>query len=119
MSLNFSNNYTAEVSIAIMWYTPNCPDGGDWSKAGWYNLAPGQFMTVFNGDLDEINRYWCYYAEASDGAFWAGDVVTQIPDRAFDWCINTGSSDSREIGFRVLDIDSNDDFTLNLVPLGS
>lgn len=116
MSLIFCNKYTAGVSVAILWYTPNCPDGGDWSKAGWYDLSPGQCTTVFNGDLDEVNRYWGYYAEATDGAFWAGDVTTDVPDRAFNWCINTGSSDSRQIGFRVLDVQDNDDYTVNLTP---
>ena len=114
MSLTFCNRYSSGVSVAIMWYTPGCPDGGDWSKAGWYNLAPGQCAKVFNGDLDDVNRYCCYFAEAADGAFWAGDVVTQVPHRAFDWCLNTGSTDSRQVGFRVFDVGDSDDVTVSL-----
>jgi uncharacterized membrane protein len=93
--------------------------GGDWSKAGWYNLQQGDCITVFHGDLDDINRYWCYYVEAADGAYWAGDVITNVPDRAFNWCINTSSTDSRQVGFQVLDVGDHDDVTVPLIPIAS
>jgi hypothetical protein len=35
MSLAFDNEYSASVSISILWYSPGCPDGGDWELAGW------------------------------------------------------------------------------------
>jgi hypothetical protein len=78
VSLTFNNEYSAPVSISILWYSPGCPDGGDWELAGWYNLDTGQGMTVFFGDLDDINRYWYFNAEAIDGAYWAGDVVHDV-----------------------------------------
>ncbi len=116
MSLTFCNQYTTGVSIAVIWYTPNCPDGGDWSKSGWYNLRPGDYSTVFHGDLDKINRYWCYYVEAADGACWAGDTVTKVTDRPFNWCINMGTIESRRVGFRLLDVGDHNDVTVSLVP---
>jgi uncharacterized membrane protein len=115
MSLTFNNEYSAPVSISILWYSPGCPDGGDWELAGWYNLDTGQGMTVFFGDLDDINRYWYFNAEAIDGAYWAGDVVHDVPPTAFDWCWNTGSNVASPVGFREIDVGDNDDFTVNLV----
>jgi uncharacterized membrane protein len=115
MSLTFNNKYSAPVSISILWYSPGCPDGGDWELAGWYNLDTGQSMTVFSGDLDDINRYWFFNAEATDGAYWAGDVVHDVPPTAFDWCWDTDSNVASPIGFREIDVGDNDDFTVNLV----
>ena len=121
MSLTFSNHYTADVSIAILWYSPGCPDGGDWEKAGWYNVAVGQSMTVFNGSLHSINRYWYFHGEAADGTTWTAlsgqpNVVTAIPNTAFDWCWNTGSTGAFEASFREIDVGSNDGYTVNLTP---
>ncbi len=115
MSLTFSNQYPASVSISILWYSPGCADGSDWELAGWYNLDNGQSMTVFFGDLEDINRYWYFNAEASDGAFWAGDVVHEVPFSAFDWCWNTGSTNEFSAGFREIDVGDNDDYTVTLV----
>jgi hypothetical protein len=80
--------------------------------AGWYNLDTGQSMTV---DLDDINRYWFFNADATDGAYWAGDVVHDVPPTAFDWCWNTDSNVAFSVGFREIDVGDNDDFTVNLV----
>ena len=102
--------------MCIIWYTPGCPDGGDWSKAGWWGIAPFQRKVVFNGDLDEINRYYYFHAEADDGAFWAGPIQELVPDTAFDWCLDTANSESRRVGFRELDVGDYDDFTVTLVP---
>ncbi|HXW70645.1 MAG TPA: DUF1036 domain-containing protein [Methylocella sp.] len=115
MSLTFSNQYPATVSISILWYSPGCSDGGDWELAGWYNLGTGQSMTVFFGDLADINRYWYFNAEAVDGAYWAGSVRHEVPDTAFDWCWNTGSTNERPVGFREIDVGDADDYTLTLV----
>jgi uncharacterized membrane protein len=114
--LTFCNNYPSDVWICILWYTPNCPDGGDWSKRGWYHLAQGDCGIVSDEDLDEVNRYWYFFAHAADGAFWAGEPVISVPHQAFDWCVDTSSSDSRDVGLREIDIDGNDDYTVNLVP---
>jgi hypothetical protein len=55
------------------------PDGGDWSKAGWYILAPGQNKQVFDGDLHDINRNWLFFAEDLEGRIWAGPYVRAVP----------------------------------------
>jgi len=110
----FCNHYPTELWVCLLWYHPNCSDGGDWEKKGWWHLNPGECKIAFSGDLDEVNRYWYYYAEAADGAYWAGPYGTNVSNDRFDWCINTGSSNSRNVGFRELDIGDNDDVTLNL-----
>jgi uncharacterized membrane protein len=113
--LTFCNNYPQLASVCIMWYSPGCPDGGDWERAGWWNLNPGECQNVFDADLDEINRYYLFYAEATDGAFWAGPYVRSVTDSAFDLCEGDGTS-QRDVGFRLFDIGDNDDYTMTLVP---
>lgn len=112
--LAFTNLTQVEINVAIMWYTPNCPDGGDWSKAGWYILAPGQNKQVFDGDLHDINRNWLFFAEDLEGRIWAGPFVRAVPPTAFDWCEWTASTASRDVGFRLQDIGDNDDVTINI-----
>jgi uncharacterized membrane protein len=112
--LRFCNSYHTTVNVAIIYYHPNCPDGGDWVKKGWWVLNPGECKVPYGGDLNDLNRYYLYVAEAIDGRFWAGEYVRQVPNRAFEWCENTASTDSRQAGFRLLDIGDNDNFTVNL-----
>lgn len=114
--LRFCNNYPETVWVTIEWYHPDCEDGGDWEKAGWWKIDPGQCKTAYGGSLRDVNRYWYFYAHASDGAYWAGPYEDVVPHTAFDWCSDTGSTDSRVVGLRELDIDSNDNYTVNLVP---
>ena len=116
MSLRFKNGYPQTIWAMIEWYSPGCPDGGDWEKAGWWKIAPGGTKTVYGGDLDDVNRYWYFYAHASNGAQWAGPYRETVPHIAFDWCSSTGSSDSRTVGMRELDIHDNDTYTLTFVP---
>jgi uncharacterized membrane protein len=114
--LQFCNNYPADVWVCILWYHPGCPDGGDWEKAGWWHLAPGECKVVFGDDLEDINRYWYFHGDAADGAFWAGAPTIFVPFEAFDWCVDTASTDGFTVGLRELDVDGNDDMTVNLVP---
>ena len=113
--LSFSNATEKHIWVAIMYYHPNCPDGGDFSKAGWWHLAPFQGPTpVFNGDLHELNRYYCFFAHNEIGKVWAGEYIRAVPHTAFDWCEFTANTDSRNVGFRLLDIGDSDDYTVML-----
>ncbi|MET9908526.1 DUF1036 domain-containing protein [Streptomyces sp. NPDC006476] len=114
--LKFISQYPQPLSVSIMWYTPNCPDGGDWTKKGWWNLAPGEGKVVHGADLDDVNRYWCYFAQAADGAFWAGDIARMVPPEKFEWCEWTSSTDATQIGYRLQDVGDADDFTITLTP---
>jgi uncharacterized membrane protein len=119
MGLSFCNRYTHGVSICISWWDPTCinEDGSEWAKAGWWGLNPGECKEVLTGRLTSGNRrYYYFYAEARDGAFWSGPYPVWVPPRPFHWCDNISSSDSREVGMREQDIDNYDNFTIDLVP---
>lgn len=113
--LQFINSYPHRLDLTIMWFTPNCVDGGDWTKSGWWPLSPGQSAVVHGADLADINRFWCYFARAADGAFWAGDIARNVPPRVFTWCEWTSSTDAFQIGYRLLDVGDRDDMTISLV----
>src|SRR4051794_18101466 len=110
--LQFCNKHQSTVWVAVIYYSPHCPDGGDWAKKGWWQIEPGQCKIAIGGDLR--NRWYYFFAEASDGSFWAGGLTTQAPQRVFDWCLNTGSTDSRVLGFRTIDTGSSKSHTVNL-----
>src|SRR5690348_827545 len=98
--LRICNNYPQPVWVAIMFYHPNFPDGGNWEKRGWWRITTGQCKTVYGGDLDDVNRYWCYYAEADDGATWSGPYRRFLPYQAFSWCEWTASDQGFTAGLR-------------------
>jgi uncharacterized membrane protein len=116
VSLYFKNCYPSTIWSMILWYHANCEDGGNWEKMGWWRIEPGQQATVSVADLDEVNRYWYYYAQAANGAYWAGPYGVVVPHTAFDWCVDTANTDSFDVGMRELDIGGNDDYTLTFVP---
>lgn len=85
---------------------------------GWYNFDPGTCGVVYENDLEDLNRYWYYYAQAVDGEFWAGAIgETVVPSDAFDMCWGTPTTNDDSVGvaFRELDVNSYDDFTLSLI----
>jgi len=114
--LRFCNNYPSDMWVCIVWYHPNCPDGGNWEKEGWWHLGQGKCSVVYGGNLDDINRYWYFYAEAANGAYWGGSPHVLVPPRRFDWCLNTSSTDAFSVGLRLIDVGGYDDYTVNLLP---
>lgn len=97
-----------------MWSTPNCPDGGNFTKRGWWVLEPGQCTNIFNRNLADVNRYYYVYADAPDGKVWSGNYIRAVPDFAFQLCEWVVRNPSRNVGFQQVDIGDNDDFTLTL-----
>jgi uncharacterized membrane protein len=105
MQLCFTNSYTSPLSVAVMWYTPgsSCPD--DWQARGWWNLNPGDTVAT---NVWTYNRYFCFYAEAWDGAMWAGPYPADVYYSAFDKCAYIGEVDSEgysppQVGMRLVD----------------
>src|SRR6188768_2403614 len=97
----FCNFYPSTVWVAFQWYHPPTCDGGDpWITRGWWKLVPGQCKTVFGSDLQDVNTFYYWYAEAADGAVWSGPFMTCVPQQAFTWCLNTCSTAARYVGFR-------------------
>lgn len=118
MTLTFCNGYTATISTAFCFYSPgNCGgEGENFEMMGWWDIEPGACSVVSGDDLRKVNRYWYYYAFATDGTVWSGPYGAAVPYAAFDQCYGVGVvNDTVEIGFRELDIDSYDDWTLTFV----
>ncbi len=115
MSLVFCNRYTSPVSVAIMRYDPqSCPNGDRFSVQGWWNIPPNVCTTVYGGSVG-YNRYWAFYAESADGRTWTGDVRAWVSNNAFKLCHSDSCSPCRVVGFRQFDVNSYDNYTINLV----
>jgi uncharacterized membrane protein len=116
------NSYSSTVWTAIMFYSPETcgGEGGDFEMMGWWRIEPGACALVYANDLEDVNRYWYYFAQAADQAVWAGPFGANVPRTAFggdQWCWGlqkVSGSDIERIGFRELDIGGNDDCTLTL-----
>ncbi len=128
MTLYFCNFYPAKVWISIMWYDPTCGEGKPgncWQRQGWFSITPGSCKKILpnavypdvGDDLSDINRYYCFYAVAADGAKWSGPYMRGVTNSAYHRCdcLKYSHSDL-SAGFRLFDIDSNDDFTVSLIP---
>ena len=112
MKVHFRNGYRARVWVAIMRYEPDgCRDHGNWATAGWWSLEPGQQVWAFSTN----NRYACFYADADDGAFWAGNYGPVYVYHAFDSCVGIGSTAAYgTVGMRLIDL-GDSDRVINLV----
>ncbi|MFD7236763.1 DUF1036 domain-containing protein [Streptomyces syringium] len=114
MSLIFCNRYRSLVSVCYIKRHPPCPDG--WLKRGWWNVAPGQCVTVDGANVSAVNRFWYFYAEAVD-AVWTGPFGPYcVTNQAFEWCLNRcdATSTTRRVGFREIDVNGFSTFTVNL-----
>lgn len=119
------NQYPSPVWVAFQWHEPACVDAREeerWHTEGWWHLEPGQCAVVFAGDLKSGNRrYYYYYVETDDGAgtVWAGPFNTEVPrprpNRHFGYCMNVSSTDAVIKGFREIDIENYNNYTLTLV----
>lgn len=97
MSLTFKNGYHQSIWAMVEWAHPNCSDGGDWLKKGWWQIDPGQTKVVFGGDAHAVNPIWYCYAHAADGTEWRDRFQELVPVRAFEWCSSTADTDSRTV----------------------
>jgi len=106
MKVVFRNNYYAGVWIAVMHASEDhCGGHGGWRTQGWWSAQPGSEVHAFN----TTNRYGCYYAEADDGAYWAGIYgPVYVYSDAFDSCSGIGSTAAYgTVGMRLIDLGSN------------
>ena len=119
MGLYFHNEAGSPISLVYGYSAPECEGGVTWAKKGWYNISPGGTAKVWSGWAGGETFY--YFAHDAAGREWSGEFFTQVPSTAFDWCWNTGSTASSEVGFRkkVVEDDfppSVMDYTVNLIP---
>ena len=86
----------------------NCQSecGEPWDVLGWINLDPGETETRAN---PTSNQWFYYYAEAVDGAFWAGPFVANVSNKKFQKCsclgvtVSHGPQPYYDVGMRELD----------------
>lgn len=85
MGLALCNSYPTGIWTAIMFYSPETcgGDGGDFEMMGWWRVDPGSCVLVYANDLEDVNQFWYYYAEADDGALWAGPFGANVSFKAF------------------------------------
>jgi hypothetical protein len=78
-------------------------------KKGWYQVLPGNTVKVWSGWAG--GEKFFYFAEDDVGHTWGNgdsDFFTRVPENAFEWCWDTGSSASRTVGLRKVVVE--DDF---------
>ncbi len=116
--LAFCNHFHEEVWVAYMFYSPGtCGGEGNFQTIGWYAMAPGQCVTVYANSLGDVhNANWYYYAESASGTVWNGPVQVYVTNTPFNHCFGVGTSQSRIVGYRLLNVGSNSSFTLTLTP---
>jgi uncharacterized membrane protein len=109
-------NHSEDVWTAILWLNTDACGGesGDWMTRGWYRIAPESCANVLDEDLDEINRYFYYYADNGNGVVWAGNYSLALPENAFERCIGVKGGDDIARGFREVDVGDGDNLILNL-----
>lgn len=120
-TISFHNSYPTTIYISYLRYDPACGDdcGDPWDVLGWCVLAPDQSQSRAN---PTSNRYFYYYAEAADGAYWAGPYVAEVTDARFEKCTCLGvlvqngdaSNPYWDAGFRELD--ANQYSGVNFIP---
>ena len=84
-SVRFTNSYGKKLFVAYMRLDFSCQSecGEPWDVLGWINLDPGETEARAN----PANNQWFYfYAEAVDGAFWAGPFVANVSNNKFEKC---------------------------------
>ena len=105
--VTFTNSYGQKLYVAYMRRDFNCQNecGDIWDVLGWINLDPGETETRAN---PTDNRWFYYYAEAADGAVWAGPYVAEVIQSRFEKCtclgvLSGGQNPYHDVGFRELD----------------
>lgn len=101
--LQYVNHCPFTISVAIMWLTPNCPDGGRWTKKGWWNIPPGESRIPYGGDLTSGNLWWADLIMSNDRVWPGSDPPTWrfVPLRKFEWCEWVSSTDAFQANFFV------------------
>jgi|SRR5215204_5479058 len=118
MGLTICNSYHQPLSVSIMFNSPGRCPGTNFELQGWWNANPGECRFVYSGSLRDINRYWYYYAFATDGATWAGPGFYRavVPQSGYVLCYGTNVSNGVQVNLAELDINNFDNYTLTLTP---
>jgi hypothetical protein len=106
--VTFTNSYGKKLFVAYMRRDFSCLTecGEPWDVLGWINLDPGETEVRANATK---NQWFYYYAEATDGAFWAGPFVANVSNNKFQKCsclgviVSHGPQPYYDVGMRELD----------------
>ena len=106
--LTFTNSYGKQLFVAYMRRDFRCQSecGDIWDVLGWIKLDPGEAETRPNPTK---NQWFYYYAEAIDGAYWAGPYVANVSNNRFQKCsclgviVSHGPQPYYDVGMRELD----------------
>jgi Protein of unknown function (DUF1036) len=87
--VRFTNSRSAVMYVAYMRRDFNCQNlcGEPWDVLGWINLQPGE---TEHRDNPTNNRWFYYYAEATDGVVWSGPFPAEVINERFDKCTCLG-----------------------------
>ena len=102
MAVYVRNDGNPRIYFALAYHYPNCPDGENWAKKGWWQIPADGTVTVRGGASNGAKYFW--YAETDTGLQWAGDLFTWLPTNAFDWCWPTSSTNASLRRMRRLDV---------------
>lgn len=101
--VSFKNDYGQKIYVAYMRRDYDCQadSGKPWGVKGWIGLDPGE--TEYRANATG-NQWFYYYAEAVDGAFWAGGYMAQVTNTEFQTCTGLGQTGAwYYVGMRELD----------------
>jgi uncharacterized membrane protein len=114
MSLNFVNAVpNSTIWIAYLYYNDGC-SGSPFQKEGWYAVTYGNSVSVWNGDVAWLNRYYYFHAESSTGSVWDGPINVEVTNNAFNQCQWDDNGCDRWAAFQEIDVGGNWDYTITL-----
>lgn len=111
MGLEFQNYYAKTLYVAFIYGDKDC--GVKFRKQGWWAVNPGQTRTVWNVNLQTVNRYAYFFAEEfkdGGGATWTGSEQRfyRVPNVEFNQCLDDQTNCSQQPNFVPLDFDNAD-----------
>lgn len=111
MGLEFQNQYRNTLYIALVYGSESC--ASKFKKQGWWGVDPGQTRSIWNVNLQTVNRFAAFYAEefrGGGGATWngTGNQWYQIPDVGFDQCYEDNTGCNQQPNFVALDFQQAD-----------
>jgi len=117
MSLYFRNQYPEPIWVALV-YGWAFDAHYVFMKQGWWGLAHNQTSLILSGPIHEqASQIWYFYAQnASGSVYWAGPTLVQVTNRVFKQSVFDNTGCDRGVGFRELDTNGYENFTLTFIP---
>jgi hypothetical protein len=97
----------------VIYYNDGC-SGTPFQKEAWYTVSYGETVSVWNGDVAWLNRYYYFHAESDTGSVWDGPINVEVTNSAFNQCQWDDGGCDRWVGFQEIDVGGNWDYTITL-----